>query len=83
MKRARSYIEEFSEEERRSFNCRWKPFDQEKALVATVVSVLKPGKTNTASLLDNNWVGEETKEGVPALASFGDFLRNLLDLTEV
>ena len=79
MERARSYLEKFSEEDTKSL--KWKNFDREKALVATVVSVLKPGKTNTASIADNNWVSEETQQQVPALANFIEFLRQLLELS--
>ena len=59
MEKASSYLDEFSEEEKKSL--KWKNFDREKALVATVVSVLKPGKTNTTSIADNNWVSEQTQ----------------------
>lgn len=89
MKRANSYLDsyldefsdqnEFSQKERKSLN--WKNFDREKALVATVVSVLKPGKTNTTSIADNNWVSKETQQQVPALANFIEFLRQLLELS--
>jgi hypothetical protein len=88
MKRANSYLDsyldefsdqdEFSTKERKSLN--WKNFDREKALVATVVSVLKPGKTNTTSIADNNWVSEQTQQ-VPALENFIEFLRQLLELS--
>ncbi len=89
MKRANSYLDsyldefsdqnEFSKKERKSLN--WKNFDREKALVATVVSVLKPGKTNTTSIADNNWVSKETQQQVPALANFIEFLSQLLELS--
>ncbi|MBC6452818.1 MAG: hypothetical protein GDA43_06075 [Hormoscilla sp. SP5CHS1] len=80
VERANSYLAQFSSEERKSL--KWKPFDREKALIATIVSVLKPGKTNTVSLADNNWVSESTNMQVPTLASFVDFLRELLELHE-
>ncbi|MGB7891673.1 MAG: DUF3226 domain-containing protein [Microcoleus sp.] len=79
MEKASSYLDEFSQEERKSL--KWKNFDREKALVATVVSVLKPGKTNTTSIADNNWVSEQTQQQVPALANFIEFLRQLLELS--
>ncbi|MEG4302013.1 DUF3226 domain-containing protein [Microcoleus sp. D3_18a_C4] len=89
MKRANSYLDsyldefsdqdEFSQKERKSLN--WKNFDREKALVATVVSVLKPGKTNTTSIADNNWVSEQTQQQVPALANFIEFLSQLLEVS--
>jgi hypothetical protein len=79
MERARSYLDEFSEQDRKSL--KWKNFDREKALVATVVSVLKPGKTNTTSIADNNWVSKETQQQVPTLANFIEFLRQLLEVS--
>lgn len=79
MEKASSYLNEFSESDRKSL--KWKNFDREKALVATVVSVLKPGKTNTTSIADNNWVSEQTKQQVPALENFIKFLRQLLELS--
>lgn len=89
MKRANSYldsyqdefsaVDEFSSKERTSL--KWKNFDREKALIATVVSVLKPGKTNTVSIADNNWVSEQTQQQVPALGNFIEFLSQLLALS--
>ncbi|MEG4119084.1 hypothetical protein QUA43_16625 [Microcoleus sp. N9_B4] len=79
MEKASSYLNEFSESDRKFL--KWKNFDREKALVATVVSVLKPGKTNTASIADNNWVSEQTQQQVPALANFIEFLRQLLEVS--
>ena len=79
MEKASSYLNEFSESDIKSL--KWKKFDREKALVATVVSVLKPGKTNTTSIADNNWVSEQTKQQVPALENFIKFLSQLLELS--
>jgi hypothetical protein len=78
MERARSYLDKFTEEDKKILKL--KNFDLDKALVATVVSVLKPGLTNTVSIAQNDWVSEETQE-VPALAKFIDFLRELLELS--
>jgi hypothetical protein len=79
MEKASSYLNEFSDSDIKSL--KWKNFDREKALVATVVSVLKPGKTNTTSIADNNWVSEQTKQQVPALENFIKFLSQLLELS--
>jgi len=78
MEKASSYLNEFSELEIKAL--KWKNFDRQKALVATVVSVLKPGKTNTTSIADNNWVSEQTQQEVPGLAKFIKFLIELLEL---
>lgn len=77
MEKANSYLAEFGIEQRRG----WKPFDDKKALIATVVSILKPGKTNTVSIDDNNWICEETQKNVPALENFIEFLKQLLNLS--
>ena len=76
MKRARAYIAQFSEEEIQEIG--WKPFDKEKAIVATVASVLKPGGTNTVTISQNDWICSQTSETVPELNSIVSFLKNLL-----
>jgi hypothetical protein len=73
--RARRYVDDFGEEDRRQ--ARWAPFDFEKALIASVASLLKPGKTNTASLADNLWVSDVTQH-LPKLAALLQFLRALV-----
>lgn len=80
MQRAQTYLDQFSKEERESL--KWKTFDRQKALVATVVSVLKPGKTNTVSIADNDWVSNQTQKNVPQIEKIVNFLQELLDLTE-
>ena len=79
MQRAREYIDKFSEEERKNKPLKWKPFDKEKAIIATVVSVLKPGKTNQTSISDNDWVSPATAT-IPAIQDLTKFLRDLLNL---
>ena len=76
MQRAESYIAQFSQEEIQKIG--WKRFDREKALVATVASVLRPGKTNTVTITDNNWVCAETVAAIPELSSVVSFLKELL-----
>ncbi len=78
IERAKLYLDLFSEEEKQFL--KWKPFAYEKALVATVVSVLKPGKTNTVSIKDNNWISERTQQQVSLLANFIRFCQNILDI---
>ncbi|NEQ98324.1 MAG: DUF3226 domain-containing protein [Cyanothece sp. SIO2G6] len=78
MEKATEYLNYFSDEKLREMGIKWKPFDYQKAKIATVASVLKPGKTNTASISDNKWVCENTLEEVPALKQLVDFLRELL-----
>lgn len=80
MKRARDYINQFSGEEINKKPLKWKPFDNKKALVATVVSVLKPGKTNQTSIKDNDWISNDTLQQLPELQNLTKFLSNLLNL---
>lgn len=75
IERARRYVGEFSRQDRQQ--ARWDPYDEEKAVVASVASLLKPGKTNTASLADNEWIGKKT-EHLPMLAALLRFLRQLV-----
>jgi hypothetical protein len=76
IEKAASYLAEFDTEHTR----KWKPFDDKKALIATVVSVLKPGKTNTISIKDNDWISQTTLSNVPALENFVCFIKQLLEI---
>jgi len=76
MQRAELYIEQFSQEEIQRIG--WKPFDKEKAIIATVASVLKPGMTNTASISGDNWICSETVAAIPELNDVVSFLKKLL-----
>ena len=73
MQRAKDYINQFSE-------IKWKKFDKDKATIATVASVLKPGKTNTTSIADDKWISNDTAQQIPAIQSLLDFLRDLIDI---
>ncbi|HSN98323.1 MAG TPA: DUF3226 domain-containing protein [Candidatus Nanopelagicales bacterium] len=75
--RAREFVAGFGLEERTQSH--WAPFDEQKAILASVASLLKPGKTNTASLADNKWISEQTRH-VPGLRALLRFLMRLLDL---
>ncbi len=77
LERARHYVAGFTRAERQGE--RWAPFDEEKATIAAVASLLKPGKTNTASLADNAWISETTRVS-PMLGSLVRFLAALLGL---
>ncbi len=77
--KAKTFLAGIPETEQKQLE--WKPFDRDKALVAAVVSILKPGKGNTPSIADNNWINATTQQQVPALGQFVDFLKNLLDLS--
>jgi arginine deiminase len=78
MERAKSYISQFSDEEVKQIG--WKPFDKEKATVATIASILKPGKTNTVSISDNAWISAQTEQQISSLQNLTIFLRKLLSI---
>ena len=59
----------------------WKPFDRQKAIVASIVSVLKPGMANTPSIAQDRWICEQTVKDVPEIAVLKQFIENLLELT--
>lgn len=80
MERAKSYISQFSQEELKQIKIKWKPFDKEKATVAAVASILKPGKTNTVSIADNAWVSTETQQQILCLQDLTLFLRELISI---
>lgn len=60
----------------------WRPFDHEKATVAAIVSILKPGATNTSSISQNDWICNKTLYEVADVALLGKFLKELLELSE-
>lgn len=78
MSRAKEYISKFSADEVGQIG--WKPFDRQKAIVAAVASILKPGGTNTATLSNNDWVCQDTYNQIEEIQAFCIFLENLLDL---
>lgn len=63
-----------------SHKTHWGPFDYQKALVATITSVLRPGATNTASIAQDNWICEKSKDLVIELSSLANFINNLLEI---
>lgn len=75
--RAVDYISSFQQEDRSRIGVKWKPFDREKATIAALVSILKPGKSNTVSLADDDWISEDTIAQVPELQSLVDFIERL------
>jgi hypothetical protein len=79
MQRAKEYIDKFSEEERKEKPLEWGPFDKQKAIIATVASVLQPGATNTVTIRYDDWISLETAE-ISAIKNFTEFLKNLLKL---
>ena len=54
-----------------------------KAIVACIVSVLKPRAASTSSIAQNNWFSEETIRSVTDVTSLYLFIRNLLELPPV
>lgn len=59
----------------------WKQFQDQKALVACIVSVLRPGMANTPSIAQDNWICSDTFHDVEEVAQLSRFLEDLLELT--
>ena len=75
LRRATEYVDQFDVDDRK--RQRWAPFDEQKAVIASVASLLKPGKTNTATLADNDWISQST-QNVEALRVLVEFCRGLI-----
>jgi hypothetical protein len=58
----------------------WKPFDREKAVIATIVSVIHPGIANTLSIARDNWICDQTVSTITSVAAMYKFIGDLLDL---
>lgn len=86
MDKAEAYIQQFLDEDNQLLSpythLQWKPFDREKALIATVVSVLQPGCTNTVSIAQDKWISQETLEQVPDMLQLVQFLKELLGIED-
>lgn len=72
--------EQFLNGLRASHTNHWRGFDQRKALVASIVSVLRPGVANTPSIAQDKWINEQTINDVPELVLLKQFLEELLGL---
>ena len=59
----------------------WGPFDFEKAMVATIVSVVQPGIANTLSVRRDRWISTQTIGALPQVANLSNFLKELLELS--
>jgi len=75
MTRSVEFVEGFEEKDR----SHWKPFDHDKAVVASSASILRPGMTNTVTIKQDGWLAEDSKS-VPGVARFLAFARDLLEL---
>ncbi len=64
-----------------SHKAHWRPFDQQKSIVASITSILRPGMSNTPSLAQDNWIGNETLQNVIEVTMLKAFLEGLLELT--
>ena len=74
MTAARGYLKTIDPAEKKH----WKPFDEEKALVATVASVLQPGATNTVTIKFDKWLSAPASA---LIQPFVNFLKQLLSLS--
>lgn len=66
-----------------SYKNHWKPFDREKAVVASIVSVIQPGIASHLSLTRarDKWICEETVENVSEVSQLNAFISELLELS--
>jgi hypothetical protein len=61
---------------------RWRGSTREKALIASIVSILQPGKANHASFstLEDQWISQLTLMNVSGLKKLWIFVHDFLDL---
>jgi|SRR5437773_2822715 len=58
----------------------FKPFDGDKAVIASIGSILKPVATNTSSIVQDKWISKQTIDAIDDLKLLLEFLKDLLDL---
>ena len=56
-----------------------KNFNEEKAVVGAIVSVLKPGKAPQASFHDDNWITANSLLELPLHQSLSDFIETIIE----
>jgi hypothetical protein len=56
------------------------PFDEEKALIASIVSVLRPGMANTPSVAQDGWICKQTIDAINGIGLLYKFITDLLYL---
>ncbi len=61
--------------ERREFN---KPAGKDKALLAVVANVLRPGRAVHNSIQDNRWISSQSINGIPTLTALQTFVESLV-----
>ncbi|MDM8550536.1 hypothetical protein QUF72_10675 [Desulfobacterales bacterium HSG2] len=70
---SRDFVAQFGEGD----TSHWRPFDNDKAVVAAVASILQPGKTNTVTIKKDQWIQKET---LSVISDVVEFLKTLLKL---
>ena len=73
---AEIYVNSFDEVHIQHF----RPFSREKALIASIVSILKPGMANTPSIAQDKWISAQTIAAINDLRLLHGFLEDLLGL---
>jgi hypothetical protein len=58
----------------------FRPFSKEKALIASIVSILKPGMSNTSSIAQDKWISKQTIGAINDIGLLYEFLKDLLSL---
>ncbi|MFD3163714.1 DUF3226 domain-containing protein [Herpetosiphon sp. NSE202] len=69
--------DEFVTEDKKEFE---KPAGRYKAIVGSIVNVLRPSKTIQVSLREDRWISETT-QNLPEIQAIRQFLANLLNLS--
>lgn len=52
----------------------------DQALIACIVSVLKPGMSNTSSIAQDKWICDQTIDAIGGIRVLCEFLKDLLGL---
>jgi hypothetical protein len=60
----------------------FRPFDNEKALIASIVSILRPGMANTPSIAGDEWINDQTISAIEGIKLLHTFIKNLLNLEQ-
>ncbi|MCX7045391.1 MAG: hypothetical protein NTX50_07915 [Candidatus Sumerlaeota bacterium] len=73
VEKAESFVKNFDANDKKH----WARYDNEKAVIAAAVSILKPGRTNTVSISDNDWISPAT---IAYFQGFIEFVKKLASI---
>lgn len=62
----------------KSYKSKWKPSDEKKSLIGIAGNILKPGKANSVTIADNDWITKESIKSIKTHKLLSDFIDKVI-----